>query len=475
MNYELKKIAENFFMVKRHGRMKVNAVVVSREDQLAQIGKDKSLHQLVNMAALPGAVDPVLAMPDMHQGYGFPIGGVGVFNTDEGIVSPGGVGYDINCGVRLLATGLHFGDIEKETGKISGLLGSFVPAGVGRGGKYTVKDRDLENVLEQGCRWAVKKGFADQSDLERIEDGGCLTGAEPDSVSERAKKRGFDQLGTLGSGNHFLEIQRVDQIYNPAAARHFGLSDGQVTVMIHSGSRGLGYQVCDDYLAEFLKYAHREKIELPERELAYAALDSDEARSYLGAMSAAANYAFVNRQLLSFLTEETLQRMFPGLRLSLIYDVCHNIAKFEEFEINGRTRQYCVHRKGATRALPPGHPLLPECYRPIGQPAIIPGSMGTASYLLVGKPEITQKTFNSVCHGAGRLFSRKAATRKLDFTSLMRDLEQKGIVIFGHSKRGLLEEMPDAYKDIDTVVDVVEKAGLAVKIARFVPMVVIKG
>jgi tRNA-splicing ligase RtcB len=461
--------------------MRVPGVVFASEELLKDILGDKSLEQVANAAFLPGIVKASLAMPDMHYGYGLPIGGVVATRVSDGVISPGGVGFDINCGVRLAGTKLSREDLRsgKILAKIADGLQQEVPAGVGVRGKIRLSGRDEERVMVEGARWAVDQGFGSDGDLEKTEAGGCIGGADPGAVSERARKRGRDQQGTLGSGNHFLEVQYVDRIYYPEAAVLLGLREGGVTLMVHSGSRGFGHQVCTDYLRVMDKAVAKYGIALPDRQLSCAPVTSPEGERYEAAMKCAANYAWANRQCLMYWAGEALQRILgvnaEELGLSLVYDVAHNMVKRERHLVDGIEVELAVHRKGATRAFPPRHEELPARYREVGQPVIIPGDMGRYSYVLCGQEGAMKETFGSTCHGAGRRMSRKAAVRASKGRRLFQELEQKGIWVRCSGRETLGEEMPDAYKDVADVVDVVHEAGLAKKVARLRPMVVVKG
>ena len=441
---------------------------------------DKTIRQVANVASLPGIVGDSLAMPDVHMGYGFTIGGVAAFDLDKGIVSPGGVGYDINCGVRLLRSKLHFKYVSKYIQDLVGMLYSTIPTGVGSKGLIRLNPRDLQRgPLSKGAEWAVSAGYGESEDTERSESGGRLDDVDPEAISDKALERGSAQLGTLGSGNHFVEIQYVDEIFDKAAAHAFGLFQGQVTVMIHTGSRGLGHQVCTDYVQAMARASHKFSIDLPDRELACAPCASDEAREYLLAMGAAANYAWANRQCITHMVRGVFQGVMHlspvELGMTLLYDVAHNIAKVEDHIVGGKMRKLLVHRKGATRAFAAGHKELPEAYRQIGQPVIIPGDMGRASYVLIGTEGAMQNTWGSTCHGAGRLLSRNQAIKRAKGRAIWRELLDKGIVVRAKGKRTLSEEMPEAYKDISDVVEVVHRAGISRKVARLRPMGVIKG
>ncbi len=460
--------------------MQVEGRIFADERLLKQIRTDQAPEQVANVAFLPGIQMASLAMPDIHWGYGFCIGGVSATDPAEGgVVSPGGVGYDINCGVRLMRTNLMHEEIQPQFGKLMEALFRGIPAGVGTGGPYLFGGKELRRLLAEGAAYLATRGWATPGDLEHTEAGGCIEGANPDFLSQRALQRGGDQCGTLGSGNHFLEVQVVDEIFDEKAANTMGLKPGLICVMIHSGSRGLGYQVCDDSLAALRKVPAKYGIELPDRQLACAPVHSPEGQEYLGAMRCAANYAWANRQLLMWQTREVFAEVFgrtwETLQMGLIYDVAHNIAKMEEHEVAGRRRKLCVHRKGATRAFPAGHPDVPEQYRHIGQPVIIPGDMGRASWMLLGQPGSMEKTFGTTCHGAGRVMSRTAAVQHAQGRRIDRELAEHGIIAKCRSWKGLAEEQPAAYKDVDVVVDVVHRAGLASKVARLRPLGVVKG
>lgn len=458
--------------------MRTNGIIYIDEALEKALEKD-AIEQVANVATLPGIVGSSLAMPDIHTGYGFSIGGVAAFDLKEGIISPGGVGYDINCGVRLLRTNLYKDDV---TPKIKELVENFyrdIPTGVGSKGKLRLNSDEHRKVLLQGARWVVEQGFGKKEDLERTESQGCIDGADPDLISNKAYERGRSQLGTLGSGNHFTEIQYVDEIYDESIANALGLFSQQITVMIHTGSRGFGHQVCTDFLEVMQRAVKKYNIDLPDRELACAPFESPEARDYLAAMRAAANYAWANRQFIMHWVKESFMNVFgTGPRtigLDLIYDVAHNIAKIEEHIVKGEKRKLVVHRKGATRAFPPGHPELPPAYKHIGQPVIIPGDMGRASYVLAGTERGMTESFGSTCHGAGRLMSRHQAIRKAKGRAIWREMEDMGVIVRSAGRETLAEEMPEAYKDVSNVVDVVHNAGLSKKVARLRPLGVIKG
>lgn len=474
---ELRRIDDYRFLIPKTARpgMKVEGLIYADERLVAQIRNDKTAEQVANVATLPGLVGRSLAMPDAHQGYGFCIGGVAAADPGEGIVSAGGVGFDINCGVRLLTGDLLHNDAREGIPELLAELFRTIPCGTGRKGPVPLGDGDLRDVLADGARWAVGRGYGGAGDLARIEEEGRIPGADPGAVSRRAMDRGRPQLGTLGSGNHFLEIQRVDRIVDPGAARAFGLREGGIAVMLHSGSRGLGHQVCTDELDEMQEGMARHGIAVADRQLACVPISSPEGRKYLSAMAAAANFAFANRQVMTHGVREAFRSVLGSGDLRIVYDVCHNIAKFEEHAVGGRRRRVLVHRKGATRAFPPGHPSLPPEVRAAGQPVLIPGSMGTASWVLVGTERAMAETFGSCCHGAGRAKSRTQARRETSGEELLRLMRERGIHVRGESRAGLTEEKPDAYKDVDEVVSVVEGAGIARAVARLVPLAVMKG
>jgi tRNA-splicing ligase RtcB len=479
MEITLKKLDACRWLIPKTGKMRVPGLIFSNQKLLKGIEKEQSLLQVANVATLPGIVRHSLAMPDIHWGYGFPIGGVAAFDMENGIVSPGGVGYDINCGCRLMTTLLQASDIRPLLKDLISALFNHIPTGVGSKGPLHLSKADETRVAIQGSAWAVKNGYGQPEDLERTENYGTMEGADPTLLSDRAVKRGLDQLGTLGSGNHFLEVQVVEKIHDPLLAQVFGLFEGQVSVMIHSGSRGYGHQICDDFLKEMANHVSVKGLELPDRQLAYAHLNSNLGRRYLAAMSCAANYAWTNRQILMHWTRETFLKFLSispsELGMNLLYDVCHNIAKIERHKVEGDEIELCVHRKGATRSLPPGHPELPEIYRRSGQPVLIPGDMGTCSFVLAGAPGSMDQSFGSTCHGAGRVLSRSKAIKTAKGRAIHRELADKGIFVQSRGKKTLKEEMPDAYKDVSQVVDVVQQAGLAKKVARLSPLGVIKG
>jgi tRNA-splicing ligase RtcB len=479
MEIELREIDKNRWLIPKKGDMRVPGIVFSNHQLIKDLQYDQSLLQVVNVATLPGIVKQSLAMPDIHWGYGFPIGGVAAFHLKEGIISPGGVGYDINCGCRLMTTSLKANEIRPYVKHLISALFKNIPTGVGSEGAIHLSKQDEAKVALEGASWAVKKGFGQPEDLERTEDYGALDGADPSILSDRAVKRGLDQLGTLGSGNHFLELQVVDHVYDYWTADRFNLFEGQTTILIHSGSRGFGHQICDDFLKEMTAENSLTDLQLPDRQLTCAPLTSDLGRRYLSAMACAANYAWANRQILMHLAQETLitaLSISPNeLDMKLLYDVCHNIAKKELHNLEGQDTLLCVHRKGATRSLPPGHPVLPRIYKDTGQPVLIPGDMGTYSYVLAGAQGSMELSFGSSCHGAGRSLSRSKAVKMAKGRSIHRELEDKGIIVQSRGRLTLKEEMPEAYKDVSQVVEVVHEAGLAKKVARLRPLGVIKG
>jgi tRNA-splicing ligase RtcB len=478
---QLERIDSFRWRVPRQGCMRVDGLIYADAALMREIGSDEAVQQVANVACLPGIVGRSIGMPDIHWGYGFAIGGVAAFDPQQGgVISPGGVGYDINCGVRLLRSDVTATELRPHNTNLINQIMRDVPAGVGAHYKgFALADAEVRAVLEQGARWLVQRGWATDSDIERTEARAALAGADPDQVSERAVQRGRNQLGTVGSGNHFIEIGFVDHIFDATIARAFGLQQDHVTVLIHSGSRGLGYQVCDDYLQTMTSAAARWRIELPDRQLACAPLDSAEAKRYFGAMNAAANFAFANRQLMAQRVRaafaRVLGRPWTELGLTQVYDVAHNIAKWEEYPVNGQTRRLCVHRKGATRAFPRGHAELPAVYRDVGQPVLIPGDMGRYSFVLAGTEQAMQESFGSCCHGAGRRMSRHQAKKTAHGRNLKTELQARGIEVRATSYATVAEEIPEAYKDVADVVDVVQGAGLGRKVARLKPLAVLKG
>ena len=480
IDIEVKKLDDFRWLIPKKGRMRTDGLVYADEKMLAVIRKDASLEQVANVACLPGIVGRSMAMPDIHWGYGFPIGGVAAFDMEDGIVSPGGVGYDINCGVRLLRSDLIPTEIRELIPALVGALFRNIPCEVGSRRKdLKLSAHEMDSVLVKGAGWAVSHGYGSQEDLEHIEEAGCIAGGNPEYVSQRAYTRGKDQLGTLGSGNHFVEVGYVEEVYDEAAATALSLHKGQVTVMVHTGSRGLGHQVCDDYIKVLLKASAKYKIDLPDKQLCCAPIASKESKQYLSAMACAANFAFCNRQLITHWVRETFQKVFQmgprKLGLDLVYDVCHNIAKVETHEVDGKARKLCVHRKGATRAFPPHSPFIPEDYKEVGQPVLIPGDMGRYSYVLVGTDTALKETFGSTCHGAGRMLSRRQAQKAAGGRAIIRELEDRGIYVRGAGKGTIREEISEAYKDVSDVVNVVHQAGIGKKVARLKPMGVIKG
>ncbi|MGD0855742.1 MAG: RtcB family protein [Dehalococcoidia bacterium] len=460
--------------------MRVDGLIFATEDMLGDIIEEQAIEQVSNVAFLPGVVNYSMAMPDIHSGYGFPIGGVAAMDVRTGVVSPGGVGFDINCGVRLLRTNLMEDEVKPRVKQLADSLYKNIPSGVGSEGKIRIKGGGIDEVLVHGSRWAVSQGFGRVEDLENTEDHGEMAGAKPDNVSKRAKERGQPQVGTLGSGNHFLEVAVVDRIEDAVAAKVMGIDRiGQVVLMVHCGSRGLGHQVASDYIQEMINAASKYKIQLPDRQLACAPVESNEGQAYLSAMKCAANYAWANRQCISHWVRQSfcdvLGKSEKDAGLELVYDVAHNIAKIEEHTVDGKKVKLCVHRKGATRSLPAGHPDVPAKYAGIGQPVFIPGDMGRYSYILVGTQEAMGKSFGSTCHGAGRMKSRAAAKRQIDYREFMKELELKGITVRAGNLRDLAEEASGAYKDVAKVVNVAAGAGISKIVARTRPLIVIKG
>jgi tRNA-splicing ligase RtcB len=476
---KLRKVTEWLWEMPPTGAMRVPARIYASETMLAAILRDNAAAQAANVACLPGIVRASFAMPDIHWGYGFPIGGVAAFDVEDGVVSPGGVGYDINCGVRLMAADLAEEDVSSRIRDIMNRLFRDIPTGVGSSGAYVASPAELRDIALHGASWAVDKGFGAEADLACIEERGRMADADPQAVSDRAWQRGKDQVGTLGAGNHFLEIGHVTDVYDPAAAAAFGLSKGQVTLAIHCGSRGFGHQVCDDSLAAMDRAARRYGISLPDRQLACAPVKSPEGQAYLRAMRCAVNYAFANRQMIAHNARHSLARAVgrtvENLRLRTVYEVAHNIAKIETHPVDGTPRTLCVHRKGATRSFAPDRPEVPSGYRGVGQPVLIPGDMGRCSYVLAGTVGAMEQTFGSTCHGAGRALSRHAAAGRAKGRNIARELADRGIVVIGQSRHTLDEEMPEAYKDVSEVVEVCERAGLSRRVAQIRPLGCIKG
>jgi len=459
--------------------MRVPGIVYASEELLLKAQEDKAIEQVANVAFLPGIISASYAAPDIHWGYGFPIGGVAATDLDEGVISPGGVGFDINCGVRLLRTGLVARDISRSIESLMYEIARNVPKGVGSRGKVRLKRKEMAKMMTEGIAWAIENGYGWPEDIEHVEESGTLDGADPDKVSERAYERGQDQAGTLGAGNHFIEIQEVINVFDGDVAERFGLFEGQIVVMIHSGSRGVGHQVCTDYIKVMDKAVNRLGISLPDRQLGCAPINSAEGKDYYSAMACAVNYAFVNRQILAHWIrnsfEKVLNKSARSLGMSLLYDVSHNIAKIEEHSVGGKKKKVCVHRKGSTRAFGPGNPLVPEAYRGVGQPVLVPGDMGSASYVLVGTTKAMQEMFGSTCHGAGRVMSRGQAKRQIRGHELKSELESKGIKVIAGSMSLLAEEAPQAYKDVSQVVEVCHRTGVSTKVAKLKPLGVLKG
>lgn len=479
MTLSVEQIDEYRFKVVKEGNMRVDGIVYATDKIIKDIREDQSLQQVANVATLPGIVGASLAMPDIHEGYGFPIGGVAAFD-EAGVISPGGVGYDINCGVRVIRSKLRHEEVKELMTKLVNTLFHNIPTGVGSHRKDLRLDRfEEEALLKEGARWAVSEGYGWERDLEHIEEGGCIPDADPAEVSQRALERGRAQVGTLGSGNHFVEVDLISEVYDEGLASALGLELGGIAIQVHTGSRGLGYQVCDDFIEVMMEAAKKYGIELPDRQLCCAPLDSEEGRRYFKAMACAANFAFGNRQMITHWVRESFSQVLgkspEELGLELVYDVCHNIAKFEEHVVDGRPMRLCIHRKGATRALPPGHPQTPEAYKGVGQPVLIPGDMGRSSYVLVGTEAATVETFASSCHGAGRLMSRAKASKTVRGKNIVKAMQELGVIVRATGWRTLAEEIPEAYKDVTEVVDVVHNAGIARKVVQLRPLGVIKG
>lgn len=477
---EVQKMDSYRYRIPKQGNMRVEGRVFANDTLMKTLHHDQALQQVANVAHLPGIVGYSYGMPDIHWGYGFPIGGVAAFDAERGVVSPGGVGYDINCGVRLLRTDVEKKEIFPRMRELVSQLFKHVPTGVGSHRKdFQVASNEYQALLTQGANWVVKKGLGSADDIDHIEKKGCIDGADPEYVSPRAKERGKRQLGSLGSGNHFLEVQYVDEIYDESVANALGLFPNQITVSIHTGSRGLGYQVCDDFLSVMNRAQKKYGIEIPDRQLCCAPIRSQEGKNYLSAMACAANYAFANRQMITHWVRECFEQMLKkssdSLGIQVVYDVCHNIATFEKHQVKGKERTVCVHRKGATRAFPPHHPQVPKAYRDVGQPVLIPGDMGRYSFVLVGTEKAFQETFGSTCHGAGRMMSRAKAKKTSKGQPIARNLEDQGIYVKSAGIRTLQEEVPEAYKDVQDVVEVVSGAGLSRKVAKLRPIGVIKG
>jgi len=478
---DMKKINEFEWEIPKDFRqdMRVPVRVFATKQLLAAIMEDKSLEQAVNAATLPGLVGSVVVMPDMHQGYGFPIGGVAATRLPDGVISPGAIGYDINCGVRLLGSQIEYEEAQPYLEDLASALDNYCPSGVGTKGHLRLSEKELEQVCREGAQWALKQGYATENDVRRTEESGSIAGADPNKVSKRAKDRGRPQIGTLGAGNHFIEVDRVDQIFDRQAAQAMGLKKGTLALLIHCGSRGFGHQICSDYVKDFQSAVHKYGIQLPDRALVCAPLDTPEGQDYLAAMRCAANYAFANRQILAHFARKAFEEALAGKvrnwHLHQVYDIAHNMGKIETHRVNGDQLEVCVHRKGATRAFGPGFEGLPEEYRAIGQPVLVPGSMGTASWVLLGTEGSMERSFGSSCHGAGRTMSRSKAKKQFWGEDLRKQLESQGVHVRAGSMAGLAEEAPVAYKDVDAVVETVAGAGIAKKVARIVPVAVIKG
>jgi len=469
---ELKKIGDYEWEIPKTGKMLVPGKIFASEKLLKKMKEDMTLEQVKNVAMLPGIIRESIALMDAHSGYGFSIGGVAAFDIDSGVISPGGVGYDINCSVRLLKTNLTLKDIEKKKKEVIDKLFRDVPSGVGKKGRIRLSKEELNEVLVEGAQWAVKKGYGVDDDWKHTEDNGKLEGANPKDVSDRARARGMPQLGSLGAGNHFLEVQVVDEIFDSEIAKIFGLKKGQITIMIHCGSRGLGHQVASDYIRLM-----EDKYSWPEqdRELVNAPIKSELGKKYFSAMACAANFAFANKQLITHWVRDTMKKIFPKFKAQVVYDVCHNIAKFETHIVDGKEKEVLVCRKGATRAFGAGRKEIPSDYREIGQPVIIPGSMGTSSYVLVGTKKAEELSWGSTAHGAGRVSSRSAALRNFRGEDIKKQLNEKGIEVISGSWKGLAEEAPQVYKDIDEVVKVSDKIGIGKLVVKVIPLAVMKG
>jgi tRNA-splicing ligase RtcB (3'-phosphate/5'-hydroxy nucleic acid ligase) len=474
----IKQAGEAIWEIEKEGSMKAPALIFGTKPVMEKMKGDRTLMQLQNVASLEGIVGRAMVMPDGHEGYGFPIGGVAAFDAEEGIVSPGGIGYDINCGVRLVRTGLTVEQVKPKIKQLADKLFTNVPSGVGSEGKLRLSHEELDKVAREGTAWAVEKGYGWKEDIERTEEYGRMDGADPSKVTPTAKARGKSQIGTLGAGNHFLEIQKVEKIMHESAAKSFGLAENEVVVMIHCGSRGYGHQICTDNLGSMLNLANKMNLWLPDRELVYAPIKSREAQDYLAGMKCAVNFAFANRQMIMHWVRQSFDEVLGNGTsdgMNLVYDVAHNIAKVEEHEFEGKRRKLMVHRKGATRAFPAGRPELPPIYRNVGQPVIIPGSMGTASYVLVGNQKGLELSWGSTCHGSGRVMSRGEAIRTHDPNKIVKDLSDGGIYICAMDKKVISEEAPDAYKNVDDVVGSVAAAGISDIVARVKPIAVVKG
>ena len=470
----VKKIAENIWQIEKEGKMLVQGKIFASDLLMHKIKKDgKTIEQVKNVAQLRGIVGESIAMPDAHQGYGFCIGGVAAFDLERGIISPGGVGYDIGCGVRILITSLQKEEFLAKRKDIISQIAKDIPSGVGKESEFSFDDKELAQVLEKGMQWAVEKNYATKEDQKKIEDNGCIQGADASRVSQKAKARGRSQLGSLGSGNHFLEIQEVESIFDKETAKAFGLKSNQIVIMIHSGSRGLGHQVASDYIMKMEKqYGFKD---LPDRELICAPINSKLGEEYRSAMAAAANFAFINRQIMTYQIRKSFTKFFPKIKVDLLYDIAHNIAKFEEHIVEGKKQEVCVHRKGATRSFGPGRKEIPTIYRSIGCPIFIPGSMGTFSYVLVGTKKAEELSFGSTAHGAGRVLSRSYAIKNFTPEQVEKELITQNVVIKAGSRKGIVEEAPEAYKDVNEVVRVSHELGIGKMVARLKPLAVLKG
>jgi tRNA-splicing ligase RtcB (3'-phosphate/5'-hydroxy nucleic acid ligase) len=469
---EIKKISENIYEIPKEGKMNVPGRIYASEKIMENIRQDKSLEQIKNVAQLPGIIHSSIALSDYHQGYGFPIGGVAAFDMDKGVISPGGVGYDINCSVRLLRTNLTKKDLDSKKEEVAHALYRKIPSGVGKGSPFQITSKELDKLLEEGAKYLVDKGYGKEEDYLHMEEEGCIKGANSEKVSNRAKKRGIGQLGTLGAGNHFLDVLIVEEIFDEKTAEIFKLKKNQVVILIHCGSRGLGHQVASDYIKAMEKEYGFEN--LPDRELINAPINSKLGKDYFKAMACAANFAFANKQLITHWIREEFEHYFPKVKIDVVYDVCHNIAKFEEYKVDGKKKQVCVHRKGATRSFGPGRKEIPQNYREVGQPVLIPGSMGTASYVLVGTKKAEELTFGSSVHGAGRIMSR-SKSGQADGKEIEKELASKDIIIKSGSTKSIANENPRAYKDIDEVVNTIHDLGLSLKVAKLRPIIVVIG
>jgi tRNA-splicing ligase RtcB (3'-phosphate/5'-hydroxy nucleic acid ligase) len=472
---KLNKISEFEWEIPKSGNMNTSGIIFASEKLVKNIQEDKTLEQVKNVATLPGIVGKSIALPDAHQGYGFPIGGVAAFDLEKGVISPGGVGFDINCGVRLLATDISAEEFRKKRKEVLHDFKRTIPSGVGRGHKQRISEDELKDILINGAEWAVKKGFGVKEDLENCEESGKMLGADPKNVSQRAKARGRPQAGTLGAGNHFLDIQIVDKIFENKTAKLFGLEKDKIVIMIHCGSRGLGHQVASDYIQEMENTYPEVVRKIPDKELIYAPINSELGKKYYSAMICAVNFALCNRQLIMNYVREVLKKYFPKNKNSLVYDVCHNIAKIEEHIVDGKNKKLCVHRKGATRSFGPGRKEIPEKYKKVGQPILIPGSMATPSYVLVGTKKAEKLSWNSTAHGAGRVHSRSWAYRTLKFEDVQKKMKSKDILLEASSKKGAISEASEVYKDIDEVVKVSDKLGIGKIVARLKPIGVMIG